>query len=81
MSGVKKEFDWADSQMLAVSSDVSTYALAPGLCKAPFPWRISCPKKEAHHSSQVNFSEQLYDKKLTTLSEPIADNSARACSD
>lgn len=64
MSGLKKEFDWTDSQMLVVSSDVSTYALAPGLWKAPFPWRISCPKKEGHHSSRVNFSEQLYEKKI-----------------
>ena len=81
MSGVKKEFDWADSQMLVALSDVSTYASAPGLCTAPFPWRITCPKKEGHPSSRVNFSEHLYDKKLTTLSEPSADNSARACSD
>ena len=64
MPGVKKEFDWADSQMLVVSSDVSTYVLAPGLCKAPLPWGISCPKKEAHHSSRVNFSEPLYEKKI-----------------
>ena len=64
MSDVKKEFDWADSQMLVVSSDVSTYALGPGLCKAPFPWIISCPKKEGHHSSRVNFSEHLYEKKI-----------------
>lgn len=64
MPGVKKEFDWADSQMLVVSSDVSTYVLAPGLCKAPFPWGISWPKKEAHHSSRVNFREPLCEKKI-----------------
>ena len=78
---MKIELDWADSQMLVVSSVASTYALAPGLCKALFPWRISCPRKEDHPSSRVNFSKHLYEKKLTTLSEPSADNSARACSD
>ena len=38
----------------------------------------SCPGKEGHPSSLVNFSERLYEKKV----DPFARaNSARACSD
>ena len=38
----------------------------------------SCPRKEGHPPSRVNFSECLYEKKV----DPFARvNSARACSD
>ena len=38
----------------------------------------SCPGKEGHSSSRVNFIERLYEKKV----DPFARaNSARACSD
>ena len=38
----------------------------------------SCPGKEGHPPSRVNFSERLYEKKV----DPFARaNSARACSD
>ena len=38
----------------------------------------SCPGKEGHPPSRVNFSERLYEKKV----DPFARaNSSRACSD
>ena len=38
----------------------------------------SCPMKEGHPPSRVNFSERLYEKKVDPLAQA---NSARACSD
>ena len=38
----------------------------------------SCPGKEGHPPSRVNFSERLYEKKIYPFSQA---NSARACSD
>ena len=38
----------------------------------------SCPGQEGHPPSRVNFSERLYEKKLTPLPESRA---GRACSD
>ena len=38
----------------------------------------SCPGKEGHPPSRVNFSERLYEKKVDPFSRA---NSARACSD
>ena len=43
----------------------------------------SCPRKEGHPPSPVNFGEDLYEKRnvCPALPESRADNSARACSD
>jgi len=41
----------------------------------------SCPGQEGHPPSRVNFTERLYEKKLTPLPEPRAENRARACSE
>ena len=45
----------------------------------------SCPGKEGHPPSRVNFSERLYEKKVDPFARVKSwlsnDNSARACSD
>ena len=51
-----------------------------GVCYmlGPVYMEKSCPGKEGHHPSRVNFSERLFEKKI----DPFARaNSARACSD
>ena len=48
------------------------------VCLGPVYREKSCPMKESHPPSQVNFSECLYEKKV----DPFARaNSARVCSD
>ena len=42
---------------------------------------LRSPGKEDHPSNRVTFGERLYEKKVDRLSEPRADNNARACSD
>ena len=42
---------------------------------------LRSPGKEDHPPNRVTFGERLYEKKVDRLSEPRADNNARACSD